>query len=219
MSIPTPPVARPGFGAERTKAFVDAVVAIAMTLLILPLMESVGEGAAGEGTTLAWLDEHQGQLFSFFVSFVLIALFWMNHHRQFAHVRHVDGALMWLVTGWMLTIVWLPVATALTGQMPSSDAAAKAMYIGTMIATSLFSLATRSYLSAHADMHDTDADTLARGFAIDIGMAVLFALSLAVSVLVPSIGYLALLLMAFTSAIQRPLTRLFLRRQRTTSRG
>ncbi len=32
--------------AERLKAFCDAVVAIAMTLLILPLMESVGDAAA-----------------------------------------------------------------------------------------------------------------------------------------------------------------------------
>ncbi len=31
------------YAAERPKAFFDAVVAIAMTLLILPLMESVGD--------------------------------------------------------------------------------------------------------------------------------------------------------------------------------
>ena len=35
--------ARTLFPAERSAAFVDAVVAIAMTLLILPLMESVGD--------------------------------------------------------------------------------------------------------------------------------------------------------------------------------
>ncbi len=36
--------------AERPKAFFDAVVAIAMTLLILPLMESVGDVADASGT-------------------------------------------------------------------------------------------------------------------------------------------------------------------------
>ena len=40
------------YAAERPKAFFDAVVAIAMTLLILPLMESVGEVADASGTTL-----------------------------------------------------------------------------------------------------------------------------------------------------------------------
>ena len=43
---------RPVLSAERLKAFIDAVVAIAMTLLILPLMESVGEVADASGTTL-----------------------------------------------------------------------------------------------------------------------------------------------------------------------
>ena len=40
------------YAAERPKALFDAVVAIAMTLLILPLMESVGEVADASGTTL-----------------------------------------------------------------------------------------------------------------------------------------------------------------------
>ncbi|WP_307361475.1 TMEM175 family protein [Microbacterium murale] len=39
------------FAPERLKAFVDAVVAIAMTLLILPLLESVSEAAIDETST------------------------------------------------------------------------------------------------------------------------------------------------------------------------
>ena len=46
------------YAAERPKAFFDAVVAIAMTLLILPLMESVGEVAPMEmsGTLASAMD-------------------------------------------------------------------------------------------------------------------------------------------------------------------
>ena len=74
---------QPGYPAERTKAFIDAAVAIALTLLILPLMESVGE-VAGEGEdALTWLQDHRGQLVSFVLSFVLIALFWLIHHHLF----------------------------------------------------------------------------------------------------------------------------------------
>lgn len=61
------------FGAERAKTFVDAVVAIAMTLLILPLMESVA-AAGGTGETAAeWVGGHGGQLFAFVLSFAVIA--------------------------------------------------------------------------------------------------------------------------------------------------
>ncbi|WP_228479868.1 TMEM175 family protein [Microbacterium abyssi] len=49
------------FAPERLKAFVDAVVAIAMTLLILPLLESVSEAADAGTDTGEFLVEHSGQ--------------------------------------------------------------------------------------------------------------------------------------------------------------
>ena len=74
--------------AERLKAFTDAVVAIAMTLLILPLMDSVTD--ADETSTAAWLAQEWPSLLTFMLSFVLIANFWLTHHRMFARVERVD---------------------------------------------------------------------------------------------------------------------------------
>ena len=48
--------------AERLKFFTDAVVAIAMTLLILPLMEAVSEAASDDLGTAAYLGAHGGEL-------------------------------------------------------------------------------------------------------------------------------------------------------------
>src|SRR3954453_5221535 len=107
----------PALPAERLKAFADAVVAIAMTLLILPLTESVGEAAAEQASTWEWLNDNAAQLFSFALSFVLIATFWMTHHRLFAGVHRVTSGLLWLTIAWMFTIVWLPIPTALVGQL------------------------------------------------------------------------------------------------------
>ena len=128
------------FGAERASAFIDAVVAIAMTLLILPLMESVSDIGDAGGTTLLWLAEHEQQLVSFVLSFVIIAMFWMFHHRLFVLVEAITSGLMWLLVGWLLTIVWLPVATAITGAMDDDDNLVKIVYVGSMIATAFFSL-------------------------------------------------------------------------------
>jgi hypothetical protein len=69
------------------KFFTDAVVAIAMTLLILPLMESVAEAGRDGVTTADYLSEHGGQLFSFALSFVIIASFWAGHHSLVEHVE------------------------------------------------------------------------------------------------------------------------------------
>ncbi|WP_438354823.1 TMEM175 family protein [Microbacterium sp. CJ88] len=104
------------YSAERAKAFIDAVVAIAMTLLILPLMEGVTAAADADKGAAAWVQEHQGQLISFVLSFVIIAMFWMNHHRLFAVVERVTTGLLWITMAWLLSIVWLPVATAMSGR-------------------------------------------------------------------------------------------------------
>src|SRR6478735_11257996 len=122
--------------AERLKAFCDAVVAIAMTLLILPLMESVGDAAADHLNSLEWLSANTGQLFSFALSFVLIANFWLTHHRLFAGIHRVTNGLLWLTIAWMFTIVWLPIPTALLGQL-KTDAEQEILYIGTLALTSL----------------------------------------------------------------------------------
>ena len=103
------------YSAGRAKAFIDAVVAIAMTLLILPLMDAATEGGVAGQTGASWLDDHSDQLFSFALSFVIIAMFWLNHHGLFARVQSISRVLLWLNMAWLLSIVWLPVATALSG--------------------------------------------------------------------------------------------------------
>lgn len=121
--------------SARYGAFTDAVVAIAMTLLILPLMESVSETTA-EMTTAEFLDEHSGQLFSFLTSFALVGMFWFIHHRIFRSDTPHTARASFVNFGWMLTIVFLPVATALTGSRLPVDRVQIAIYEGTMALSS-----------------------------------------------------------------------------------
>ena len=80
--------------AERMKFFTDAVVAIAMTLLILPLLESVSEAAKDGVDTATFLGDHGDQIFAFVLSFVIIARFWVSHERLFDSVERWTGWLM-----------------------------------------------------------------------------------------------------------------------------
>jgi uncharacterized membrane protein len=196
------------FGAARAKAFIDAVVAIAMTLLILPLMESVSEVAAkGEGAA-DWLASHGDQLFGFVLSFVIIAVFWMNHHRVFSRVHMVSTPFLWITMAWLLTIVWLPVVTAMVGQMASGDPLLTGMYIGSMLLTEVMSLFTLLYLRAHPRMHDIGHDRMLRWIAIALSMIVLFALSLVVALAFSVISYYALFLMFLTRPVAMAFSRL-----------
>jgi uncharacterized membrane protein len=65
---------------ERIIAFSDGVVAIAITLLILPLTEI----HAAQGATLADIVVENGaELGSFALSFAVIANYWTIHHNLF----------------------------------------------------------------------------------------------------------------------------------------
>ena len=187
---------------ERLQAFTDAVVAIALTLLILPLMESVGELADHNGTTAEWLAEEQYALLGFVLSFVLIAVFWVHHHKLFRSVKHVDPGLLWLTVAWMFTIVVMPVATSLSTQMPS-DWAQPLIYIGTLFATSLMLLLARAYLRSHPDLHTMGDAESASGIRASGIVSGLFLAALVLAVAIPGAGNWPLLLMLLSEPLQR----------------
>jgi hypothetical protein len=86
--------------------------------------------------------------------------------------------------------------------MPGDDALAKIVYIGSMIATCLTSLAIRLYLRQHPALHRIPAPTITGGIAADVATATLFAIALLLAVLVPAIGYWALLIMLLAGPVQ-----------------
>lgn len=200
------------FRTERFKAFVDAVVAIAMTLLILPLMESVSEAASGDLSTAEFLNEHAGQLLSFGLSFLLIATFWMGHHRQYRDVEWITGPLLWINVAWMATIVWLPVPTAMIGQM-NTDPLQAVVYIGTLIMTQVTTLAAWLYLARHRELSTVSTETIRAGAIGDLAAIVLFAAALAIAVAASPNGYAGLFLLLLSDPTSRLLNRLFRRRR------
>jgi uncharacterized membrane protein len=185
------------FGAERAKAFTDAVVAIAMTLLILPLMESVSTAASEGLTTAQWLSREFWPLFSFVLSFVIIANFWVSHHRIFNRVHGISTALLWITIAWMLTIVWMPVVTALVGQI-TADPLQKILYIGAMLVASLLLAGSRVYLRTHPRLHDIPNPVLRRGIIVELVMSFLFGAALVVALVFPETSYYPLFLLVLT---------------------
>jgi uncharacterized membrane protein len=67
--------------------FSDAVMAIAITLLILEVRLPEGLAAADVGgQVLALWPKYLG----YFVSFWVIALYWVAHHRCFLYIRSAE---------------------------------------------------------------------------------------------------------------------------------
>ncbi|HEY7486781.1 MAG TPA: TMEM175 family protein [Streptosporangiaceae bacterium] len=94
--------------AERLIFFSDAVVAIAITLLALDL--PVPEGLTNADVLHA-LGDHWPEYAAFLISFAVIGLHWLGHHRLFRYVTGLAGALPRWSMLWLLTIVVTPFAT------------------------------------------------------------------------------------------------------------
>lgn len=203
------------YSSARAKSFVDAVVAIAMTLLILPLVdsftastESVTASTQSLPDAATWFGGHASLLFASGVSFVVIALFWIEHHRMYARVHRVTVDLLWLNVAWLATIVWMPVATAMSEEMQSNDALSVTVYIGSMALASVLALAQRLFLRRRKDLHDASESQLRSGIAVDLSMVTLFLVSLAIAILFPLVNYFALFLLMLTEPLQRLYDRL-----------
>jgi len=110
--------------AERLVVFTDAVAAIAITLLILPLMESVSE-ASGEENFREFVHHHVGQFGAFVLSFAVIFRLWWAHHQLFRHINRLDNQVVRWSLIWVFAIVLLPIPTALiTAYRPSAGSVA-----------------------------------------------------------------------------------------------
>jgi uncharacterized membrane protein len=192
--------------AERMKFFTDAVVAIAMTLLILPLLESVTTAAAEGLDTADYLHGNGSQLFAFVLSFVIIARFWYSHDKLFDSVERWTGSLMLLNVAWMLTIVFLPVITAMVGVM-DTDQLQIVIYIGTMLVSSLvlgaMTVVVRRHPATWGGEDGPGADLVAGSIAV----VLLFAAALFLALVAPAVGYLALLLLLFSGPLGMVLER------------
>ncbi len=188
--------------AERLKFFTDAVVAIALTLLVLPLLESVPETAARGQTTARWLTEHHDQMLGLLVSFIVVSSYWRRHHRLFEHVAGYTPRLVALSFGWMLAVVFLQVPSALVYVLPT-DRLLVALYVGTMAIGSamLTALAWTVHSTPTCQVPDSplDREEVLRSLVV----TTLYVVALVVGVAFPPINFFALLVLALNGPVQR----------------
>jgi len=122
----------PAPSAERLVFFTDAIAAIALTLLILPLLETVtGDGGAKQRFDQL-IHEHVGDFGSFVLSFVVTFRLWWSHHRTFEHVETLRPAMVRASVVWAFAIVMLPISTAVIIAFPPSRGTV-ALYGGTLV--------------------------------------------------------------------------------------
>ncbi len=186
-------------GLDRLITFVDAVVAIAITLLVLPLVEVLGGRA--RGTDLAEvLAEDAAQFGAFLLSFVVIARLWLAHHRIVERVGAYDSAFVLANLTWVLTVVLLPFATQVLA-VYGTERLAIAVYIGTMTASSACLSVLSMLVWLRPPLRRAGTDTRPEPPWASLVTTGTLVVALLVGVLVPAINYFALLLLFVTGPL------------------
>jgi uncharacterized membrane protein len=123
-------------------AFTDGVVAILITILVLELRPP-------EGTQLSDILDEKGRLLAYILSFVFVAIYWVNHHHLMQVVHRIDGRTLWANIHLLFWLSLTPLATAWLGQAgvhPGPAAAYAIVLLGCAIA---YTLLTLSLLALH----------------------------------------------------------------------
>ncbi len=94
---------------NRLEAFSDGVFAIAITLLVIEIRPPTP--AAGESLARA-LWEQWPHYLGYFLSFLVLGVMWLNHHRIFEPAVRVDGIVLVLNLNLLLWAVLIPFPTA-----------------------------------------------------------------------------------------------------------
>ena len=139
-------MAAPSATTQRLEAFSDAVIAIAITLLVL----EIHVPDAGQGDLLDALLDLWPSYAAFILSFVVICIMWVSHHSMFERIASVDRRLLFLNLLLLMGIGFLPFPTALLArymQQGGENAQfAAATYSATMMLIGVFFLAMWHHL-------------------------------------------------------------------------
>ena len=210
-------------GFDRLVFFTDAVTAIAITLLILPLVDLVPEYAAAhhDATVGGFLHQYLTQLWAFVLSFVIIARLWLANHRALEPVERQSPLLLTLSLGWAFTVVVLPLPTALIATL-NQDPIGIAFYIGTMTASSLLLTAICWEVYRKPQLGGTDRELALLNFYGVGSITIGFVLALIIALVFPSINFYALFILVLTGPLDlliKPRLRARLRNAPDTPRG
>jgi len=149
-------------GTTRVETFSDGVIAIIITIMVLSLkLPDINHRDS------AWTVRHQlYALLPYFItyafSFLMIGIFWTNHHHMFHMLEKTDETLLLLNLLFLFWMSLIPISTAMMGaNLTVSDSVA--LYGFIMLMTTMSFAIMRTYTLRKNLVHrDRDKDITAK---------------------------------------------------------
>jgi uncharacterized membrane protein len=151
-----------GRAVDRLINFSDAVVAVAITLMVLPLADV--EGPKTGETILTVLSAHWVQLVTFLFTFYVVSIMWAAHNRILNVIRGFDPTIFWLNTTWLAGIVLLPWLTAMRDSEGSGASGADLVYWFLLAFISAIGGLMGGHIRRHPELAGEDAAKVHQDF-------------------------------------------------------
>ena len=102
-------------GKGRFEAFSDGVLAIIITIMVLELK-------VPHGTGLDALRPLVPVFLSYVLSFIMVGIYWVNHHHLLQTVHRVTGGILWANLHLLFWLSLMPFITGWLGENPAAPA-------------------------------------------------------------------------------------------------
>ena len=157
----------------RLELFSDAVIAIIITIMVLEM--KVPHGAEW-GNLLTMLPK----FVSYTLSFLFIAIYWVNHHHLLHTVKIATSAIMWANINLLFWLSLVPFATAWMGENHFEKQTVVAYSVLALLCSLAFNLLQRAVVKDHERLKNLEEIIKPKGWK-SIGSVILYALAIPIA--------------------------------------
>lgn len=148
-------------GTSRVETFSDGVISIIITIMVLSLKIPDLSHEATSRELHSYVLKMLPYFLAYAFSFLMIGIFWINHHHMFHLLEKTDESLLLQNLLFLFWMSLIPITTAMVGANPLlADSAA--LYGGVMLMTTLSFALMRSYSMKKKLVHKDEDGSLSR---------------------------------------------------------
>ncbi len=173
----------------RLEAFSDGVIAIIITIMVLEL--KVPHGADAPALLAVW-----PVFLSYLLSFLVVAIYWVNHHSLLHLAHHASTGLLWSNNALLFCLSLIPFATAFMGENDFAPFPT-ALYVATLLLAGLAFVPVRWCVMTQLTDEASFARLTKRAMRKNYVSLTLYAISIPLAYVHPAIT----LALAFTVAV------------------
>jgi uncharacterized membrane protein len=200
---------------DRIETLTDGIFAIAMTLLVLSIEVPTLPAPVTPAVFSAYVTSILPQIFIYVIGFILLAVFWMNHHIFFV-IERTNTTLLWINILWLMSIALVPFSTAIVGRYGQFQLA-QLIFDVNMLIIGLLWYANWSYASRKGFVAEKVMPYAVQIRRSNLSLPVLAIMAITVSFISPAGSFLVFVLVPVIFTLYTVARRVKERRSPTTA--